>query len=628
MGLAVRLSPKPAMAVVVVATLTACAAMPVAADAISLKRADKIAKRTLKPKKQDGRVVLLRDKKPVPKGKAVFEAFPKRSAKSDTIAVKPLRRKAWLYWLDLEYGARFQHRSKMLLVDKRTGRRMMQKTLLWWPVVGGRLPRFLGNGFARYLNPRKASVVYSSVPIGGAARSSATAGGRMARPTTSPHLAPDAFKNDCVVAIGLRDDKQFEQDFKGIYGLNGINGLRVFQIRDRGTDLDGDGERDIVEEADGKALKRVVAELTRKDCTDILIYIDGHGAKNGISRVEVGFRWEKAGIRRGEQRWRRSPRYVTSADIEAILEAFPQTTFKLKIDACYSSRFILDVPIAENPNLLITETSSLADELSYSYLKAVVTRGPDGKRTTVPSDTDNPGNTAVTKKPTDPVFGRGEFTNGNLAGITRWLQSKDEIDAATQAGGSLFARMLDRSFELGASEDFARKTGLTTPRRVENIGAGDDTPPGDGAKDKCEDGNDNDGDGAVDADDPGCRTGPGGAYDPDDHGEDDVGVSLACPGPASGGRVYTITQNNVGSTMVRHLLRLLGTFVVERASSDADFASGSVTGLSSMCSFGTTVSVDVSWTVSGTTVVYEITMFGTTGTGGDAVPASARASTR
>lgn len=159
-----------------------------------------------------------------------------------------------------------------------------------------------------------------------------------------------------------------------------------------------------------------------------------------------------------------------------------------------------------------------------------------------------------------------------------------------------------------------------------------DPPPGTtstaDSPEKCGDGVDNDGDGLIDSNDPGCNTGPGGVYDPDDHGEDDLTGQLTCP-EASQGLLYTIVQNNVGSTMLRHILRINGGIVVERAPSDGDFDAGSLPTFTIVCQpSGGTFDVDVSWTRNETTITYQVAITHKSGPGGGFIVKSAAANTR
>lgn len=149
---------------------------------------------------------------------------------------------------------------------------------------------------------------------------------------------------------------------------------------------------------------------------------------------------------------------VTATDIAEIVKDHPRTTFKVKIDACYSGRFIERLPKDKNPNLLILETSSSATETSMFHNKAY--RHPDG--TTRINLTNNPGNIRA-------ADGRSEFTNGNLSGMEKFVASQAEVAQAQQAGGSLLARMMERAFVLGRDDDFAATIGLTHPQIQTNF---------------------------------------------------------------------------------------------------------------------------------------------------------------
>jgi len=120
--------------------------------------------------------------------------------------------------------------------------------------------------------------------------------------------------------------------------------------------------------------------------------------------------------------------------------------------------------------------------------------------------------------------------------------------------------------------------------------------------DACEDGLNNDSDSFIDAADPGCLAGPSGEYDGDDHSEEHRTVGAEC---TVGDHTITITNDNAGTTMIRHLLKNLtdGTIEWKRESTDANFASGNTTGPDFPCTGATST---VSWTVTGTTVEYKI----------------------
>ena len=119
---------------------------------------------------------------------------------------------------------------------------------------------------------------------------------------------------------------------------------------------------------------------------------------------------------------------VTADDVERIVEANPTTTFKLKIDSCFSGRFIEALTQNGKPrhaNLLIIEASSAADQISLS-------RGTRFRNEAYPQRL-------------------GTFTRGNLVGLTTWASSPEEVQSSAALGGSLLAHALERAFVLGRS---------------------------------------------------------------------------------------------------------------------------------------------------------------------------------
>jgi hypothetical protein len=129
---------------------------------------------------------------------------------------------------------------------------------------------------------------------------------------------------------------------------------------------------------------------------------------------------------------------------------------------------VLDLPKDENPNLLVLDTASRADEVSWSYLPTITLGG-----VAYHNATNNPGNT-------DPKGqGRGEFTNGLIAGL-RAASTGTNLAVELLAGGSLLARMIERASLLGKHSDVAHSVGLTTPLTGGAYGGapgGGTTPP-------------------------------------------------------------------------------------------------------------------------------------------------------
>ena len=116
-----------ALAVVVLGSLAA------PAQAISRDEADAIALQELAPQSEPGPVVVFGLERPVAAGRTVTEY-------GTGALLKRPGRAAWLYWEDLEPGARYEHASVVLLVDDANGRILLRRELGFYPLVGGKPP--------------------------------------------------------------------------------------------------------------------------------------------------------------------------------------------------------------------------------------------------------------------------------------------------------------------------------------------------------------------------------------------------------------------------------------------------------------------------------------------------------
>ena len=305
----------------------------------------------------------------------------------------------------------------------------------------------------------------------------------------------NAFKDDCVIDIGRDGDARAAPDFKRLDSLmkrlkNAGTGIQDFAADSRDTvPKDPTTGRPARPEnaADGDDLKRDVDILVkRRNCKDVFIFIDGHGAETGVARVQVGGRnWKPRGRPNadGSRSFSGDNAVVTADDLRDILKAHPQTTFKIKIDACFAGRFLLDLTKQEFPNLLILEASSGAQETSSFALPERTVTGPDGKRRRIISPTNNPGN-AVVERPDpdhpgkkirvwDRENGLSEFSNGNFSAFETFITDPALVATAQAKGGSMLARALEHAAAHSDEQDFAAQQGLTHPKTQDNIpGAG------------------------------------------------------------------------------------------------------------------------------------------------------------
>jgi hypothetical protein len=146
----------------------------------------------------------------------------------------------------------------------------------------------------------------------------------------------------------------------------------------------------------------------------------------------------------------------------------------------------------------------------------------------------------------------------------------------------------------------------------------------------CADGVDNDGDSVADDQDPGCLTGPGRTYDEEDTGEADIfDPPATCPASGSETHIrrHIYKDNHV---LVRHVLDIGGSPIVDRGQGDGDFADGSLPPFQVFCTDGTVAIASVEWTTSPggggsppPILEYEVTLTYVSGTGGTVPMASA-----
>lgn len=126
--------------------------------------------------------------------------------------VKPLGRRTWLFWFDMAYPAKFQHPSKLLLIDDKTGKVRLLRAEQWWPLIDGHDPPFIahrGAGDARY----RIFSTYRGPAVAADAASAGVFGAGF--PKVDPlfaHAAMLSLPGTCVVS--LVDIRNFSADSK------------------------------------------------------------------------------------------------------------------------------------------------------------------------------------------------------------------------------------------------------------------------------------------------------------------------------------------------------------------------------------------------------------------------------
>jgi hypothetical protein len=443
------------LAAAAIALVWGLAAAP-PSEAISRHQAQKIALRKLKPQKSPG-AFLLGLPKPVARGSLVFEAgrpTPRR------FHVKPLRRRAWLFWEDLDPFSKFAHPSVLLLLNAKTGHLIKKKRMHFFPYVNKRKLVFLRSANA-YSNPNYR--VFPRRLAASAATHAASSAEEAPAPLGYPSITPrtQALKYDCLITVGDFADPIIAGDRTAMGKFAKAVGLKHYPV----------------EHGSAENLDTTVDNAVDKNCRDVFIEVSGHGnppraqdfapglpkqwwsygfseavnAQNpgGPAAVNVG---HHEVINTVDDEVTNKSDYITPADLIKLAKKYDArgVDFKIKIDACFADRF---APVFhETDNVRVLETSSEFDETSMggSPIKLVnhpadpVTHKYDLDVPDIPDDTDN-------------VDYAGSFTNRDVHGLFEWARTAD--DDSTLLDGII------ASFDLGEPNDLAAKLHYTHPNR-------------------------------------------------------------------------------------------------------------------------------------------------------------------
>ena len=472
------------LAILAAIVLSAVLAQP--ASAISRKQADEIAMRVLKVEKKKN-VILFREPSRL-----------KASTRLGTNALKPasskrLGRAAWLYWADLAPYALFSHPSELLVIDDKTGRVLQRKRLQWWPLINGAKPRFL-RSVGNYNSPKFRAFEKATFPtpkinlknilkrsLASRSRPTAGAGAEARAPLGAPlpPLTADTFKYDCVLLIGDLTEPLTARDFPAIKKFGEPIGLRSFYANRTGL-APSATRPSRSDEPDGSSegLKEDMEHLVQQEgCRDVLIFLSGHG--------QPAARSDNASVT-----LRGPGRTVQAPALRELVAAFPNVTFKFKVNACYSGRFAEELKTgpadskALPPNILIVETSSRANEVSYgtankqffdravTIVRNAIRNGAAGtKKIKTRRDFLKAVNAVAAELRKRAGFvpnpaNLSEFVNGNLTGMQSYVTANL---LNRSVGSSALATMLKAGNDNAGRADLARALGRTHPVVGENM---------------------------------------------------------------------------------------------------------------------------------------------------------------
>lgn len=256
-----------------------------------------------------GPYVLFGLRRPLPAGAVVAQGGPTNGRDRQTLPARPLPAAAWLFWLDEVPDAEFQHASRLLLVDDRSGRVVRNERYAWWPTIDARRRAFLATRdaywSARY---RVRATDVQRVPSAWAAQADLPAGATQ-------------FTGDCIVTIGDRTDPMFQANFAAINlfaTTHGIRKLDATSLADLGPKIDQ-------------------LHNGRPPCLDVVVWISGHGSAASdtpLATVAIANRVTIKGRRGRPSRVEVRSERITSADVRRVLAAHPDMTFNLVVGSC------------------------------------------------------------------------------------------------------------------------------------------------------------------------------------------------------------------------------------------------------------------------------------------------------
>ncbi len=423
------------------AMAAAAGSSPRSAEAgITRAEAERAAVRALGARSERGPTRVFGLPSPLSRGDRVYEA-----GGPGTRRVRSLKRAAWFFWQDLAPGAGFAHPSVLLLIDARSGKVVRRQKLQWFPFINGKQAPFLKSAAA--YNSRR-FVVYPTRPRSGRAVAPRhVRGGVLARAYAAAKNRQDALKHDCMVTIGDFGAPNFAGDKKAMDRFADAVGLTKANV-----------ERPTFER-----LRETVSAAVTDGCRDVFLFIAGHG-RPPPEYWSMGKR-EKAGADAGppgvivnpdfklsEDEVKNKSAYITPENLIDLANEFAPlgVDFKIKIHSCFSGRF--EEVFRKARNVAVLETSSAADEVSYTFATA------PGDKYLVADPLTHKATREAKADDTDNPDGAGSFVNANVHGLMEW--------AATAPPDSTLLTGILNSLTLGDGFDFAENINYTHPLKL------------------------------------------------------------------------------------------------------------------------------------------------------------------
>jgi hypothetical protein len=343
---------RPALVLASLVAVIAAGSTASDAEAITRGKANAVALKRLNIDRENESVIVFGLPRPLRRGTAVHEALPPRgNARRGRVPVFKLKRRAWLYWADQAPRASFTHASRLLLVAKRGGQVILDRSLFWWPLVNKRRPAFLRSATG-YEKPRYRVLAAN-------ATSAASAPQPRGSPEPIARIA-QTLDNDCAITVGDISDPKF------------AGSIRMVQ-----ETLRGQGAHRVVYAGTKESLVDSIETLQRAGCGHIAIFLIGHAAGPYVrtalgprGTLEPTIQLGLKAVRIGPDRAKIEADRLTATELRKILNDArgrnAGNSFSVVVEGCWGGRFV--PPLAVLPNVALAASAVGARELAMQYL--------------------------------------------------------------------------------------------------------------------------------------------------------------------------------------------------------------------------------------------------------------------
>ncbi|MEA2183555.1 MAG: hypothetical protein QOF69_2740, partial [Solirubrobacteraceae bacterium] len=370
-----------------------------------------------------------------------------RTAKAPTVA-RVGRNGAWFFYADKAPFKAYQHPGQVVLVDAETGKVTKTRTLMWPPLINGRLPAFMRSAAAYRSKTNYAFYRPYSAAASSFANAFAAAAPSLER-SAATQQAADTLAAQHACAVRISDTLGDFYDFGNIdstraqLGLlfEGLEALNPGFISERYSTYSNRTPTGFIQHL-----------VDTKGCKQILVYVAGGGIKGAHSTAVIGQSPHAGGTLDAQ--------YLTSSAVARLIGANRGVEFDVLVDAPYSDGFA--TALAHQPNVALVLTPSGGAGPSFTFLPEIKTAKG------LQQNTGNPA-------------GLLEFTNRLLVGAGRFLSDPAEVQtAAAQTAAGFQAWMFGRAFQNSADVDFPAQlppSDVAPPAQIETPSGVTPTPP-------------------------------------------------------------------------------------------------------------------------------------------------------